>query len=179
MPNTDIDVDGLAQAKTALLKIHQKLLAVDASEHRMLDASEFNGWGDAVLSAALMLDRAGRALQPTDAGVGEPVWDDAAKIADKVADEYTGAEEGTFRAGVYRAAIMIARRIRSKQIPYYGSALASPTVAREAVLPSDVPQRVSDILVMASRPAALVTTQDVWDAVREALLNPTPPKVTP
>lgn len=68
-----------------------------------------------------------RASSPPVGGSGDVVaWDDAARIADKVADEYRGAEEGSFRAGVHRAAVMIARRIRSKQVPYYGSALAAP-----------------------------------------------------
>ena len=51
-----------------------------------------------------------------------PVPDDAARIADKVAEEYAGAKEGSFRAGVHRGAVMIARRIRSGQAPYHGSA---------------------------------------------------------
>lgn len=58
--------------------------------------------------------------------------EDAAKVADKVAEEYARAEEGTFRAGVHRAAVMIARRIRSKQIPYYGSE-AQPVDAGKAI----------------------------------------------
>lgn len=58
----------------------------------------------------------------------------AALIADKVAKEYAGAEQGTFRAGVHRAAVMIARRIRSRQIPYYGSTVPPAAKAGEGEL---------------------------------------------
>ncbi len=54
-------------AKTALLKIHQELLAAFADNYHMIDASQYAPWGEVVLNASLMLDRAYRVPSTTDA----------------------------------------------------------------------------------------------------------------
>jgi hypothetical protein len=51
-------------AKTALLRIHQELCAAEADDYRMIDVSQYSGWGTDILQAALHLDRALRAASP-------------------------------------------------------------------------------------------------------------------
>lgn len=81
----------------------------------------------------------------------------AAKIADKVAAEYANAEEGTFRAGVRRAALMIARRIRSSVTPFFGSSeAASPTP----------PDDVAEGMVVVPREP----TEAMWGGLARAIV---------
>jgi hypothetical protein len=56
-----------------------------------------------------------------------------------------------------------------------GAALASPVApAGYRVVPVELTQPMSDILVLAGQPRTIVTTQDVWDALLGAAASPPP-----